>query len=186
MYCWGRWMDRLKLIKVWTILCRKEFKFLSCTVSAVYKSINFLIKLEPKGKFNQEMKFKWTLYTSWLFFGIVISMMWIMISKYACLILTKVKLNMYNRVLRDFCIHFRCPKRISRMKGEVKHSTYACWFCMIGEVWRNYTILIGEVNDDSKRKNIITRGILFSLNNGPIEGISGHWSNEEWLNVTHV
>jgi hypothetical protein len=25
-----------------------------------------------------------------------------------------------------------------------------------------------------KRKKIITRGILFSLNNGPTEGISGH------------
>jgi hypothetical protein len=92
----------------------------------------------------------------------------------------------YNRVLRDVCKHFRCPEKISRMTGEVKHSTYACWSCMTGEVWRSYHVLTGEGNDDSKRKKIITQGILFSLNNGPTEGISGHGSNEEWLNVTHV
>jgi hypothetical protein len=72
------------------------------------------------------------------------------------------------------------------MTGEVKHSTYACWSCMTREVWRSYPVLTWEGNDDSKRKKIITRGILFSLNNDPTEGISGHGSNEEWLNVTHV
>jgi hypothetical protein len=58
---------------------------------------------------------------------------------------------MYNIVLRELGKHFRCPERISRMTGEVEHNAYASWSCMIGEVWRNYPVLTGEVNDDSKR-----------------------------------
>jgi hypothetical protein len=48
----------LKLSNIWTSLCQNVFIFSLVRVSAIYKSIKFLIKLEPKGKFNQEMKFK--------------------------------------------------------------------------------------------------------------------------------
>jgi hypothetical protein len=81
----------------------------------------------------------------------------------------------YNRVLRELGKHFLCPERISCMTGEVKHNAYASWSCMIGEVWRNYLVLTGEVNDDSK---IITRGTVFSLNNGPTECIL--WTLIKW------
>jgi hypothetical protein len=49
------------------------------------------------------------------------------------------------------------------MTGEVEHNAYASRSCMTGKVCRNYLVLIGEVNDYSKRKKIITRGIVFSL-----------------------
>jgi hypothetical protein len=53
--------------------------FLSHSVSTGNKSINFLIKLKPKGKFNQEMKFKVNPLD--VMYIIVNSVMWIAISK---------------------------------------------------------------------------------------------------------
>jgi hypothetical protein len=80
----------------------------------------------------------------------------------------------YNKVLRDYGKHFQCPESISRMTREVEHNAYASWSYMIGQIIRNYLVLIGEVNDDSKTKKIITWGIVFSLNNGLAECICGH------------